>query len=266
MNTKIKIVKNIKKIINNDDDKNRCCKIETKINEKEKSLNKSEIYPKLNLLPLFTEENNKISNNSNMNNNSSRDIILLTEKLNTLSKGQNMIMKIINNLEDKINNNYKNINERLITYEDNKNKKINKNQNNNNKKIDLIKKKYNDFKFNEALLESIENDIYLFKLLPLIKIEDLPKINIILIEDIISRLSLKIPSILKNKKNRIYFGVILSFLNLVINSNLKLKIITKLNLKDSLNFIKDEHKYFLISTVDLNLIENIIKSIKKKAS
>ena len=57
--------------------------------------------------------------------------------------------------------------------------------------------------------------------------------------------------------------MILSFLNLVINSNLQLKIITKLNLKDSLNFIKDEHKYFDISTVDLNLIEKIIKSIKK---
>ena len=267
MNNKNNIIKNDNKNNKNVNnvDKNKICKIDKKSSEKEKNVKKSEIYPKLNLLPLFTEENNKINNNSNMDrkNSNSNEIVLLTEKLNTLSKGQNMIMEIISHLEDKINNNYKNINERLVTYEGNKTKKLNKRQKDNNKKIDLIKKKYNDYKYDEALLESIQNDIYLFKLLPLIKEEDLPKINIILIEDIISRLSLKIPSILKNKNNRIYFGVILSFLNLVINSNLQLKIITKLNLKDSLNFIKDEHKYFDISTVDLNLIEKIIKSIKK---
>ena len=111
------------------------------------------------------------------------------------------------------------------------------------------------------MLESIQNDIYLFKLLPLIKKEDLPKINIVLIEDIISRLSLKISSILKSNNNSKYFRIILSFFNVVINSDIKLKLITKLNLKDSLNFVKDDYKYFNISSVDMNIIENIIKSI-----
>lgn len=239
-------------------------------------INNTEINPKINLLPLFSEEN-KIKSKSLMNknktnisisnSNNSNDFSKLNEQLNTLYEGQNMIIKIINNLKDKVDDNYRNINDRLISYEGNKVKtKIKKNKiqiiNNNNKKLELIKQKYNDSQFNDALLESVQNDIYLFKLLPLIKEEDLPKINIILIEDIISRLSLKMPSILRNN-NRSYFGVILSFLNLVVNSNLKLKIITKLNLKDSLNFIKGDYKYFNISTIDINIIENIIKSIKK---
>ena len=96
----------------------------------------------------------------------------------------------------------------------------------------------------------------------LIKIEDLNKINITLIEDIASRLSLKLPSILKNK-NRFYFGIILSFFNLVVNSKINLKVVTKLNLQDSLNFIKKDYKYFKVSEVDLKLIDNIIKLIKK---
>ena len=232
-----------------------------KIKEKE---NNCEINPRLNLLPLFTEE--KININKKVNNNNPNDIVLLTERLNTLYKGQNMLIKIINNLKEKVDTNYKNINERLSTYEGKKIKNIiesKKSQYNDdsNKKIELIKLKYNNCKFNEALLESIQNDIYLFKLLPLIKKEDLPKINIVLIEDIISRLSLKISSILKSNNNSKYFRIILSFFNVVINSDIKLKLITKLNLKDSLNFVKDDYKYFNISSVDMNIIENIIKSI-----
>ncbi len=307
-NNKIKNEKKIyhftKKTLNNNKLKN------------EKTISNLEINPKINLLPLFSEENitnnknnnkdinnninnkdinnninnkdinnninnkdinNNINNNININLNNSEtndinnqnnpnDIRLITEQLNSLYQGQNMLIKIINNLKDKVDDNYKNINERLITFEGNKTinanikKKLNK-KNYDDNKIELIKQKYNEMKFNEALLESIQNDVYLFKLLSLVKAEDLDNINVILIEDIISRLSLKLTSILKNN-NRIYLGVILSFINLVVNSTIKLKIVAKLNLEDSLNYIRNDYKYFQISDVDLKLIENIIKLIK----
>ena len=92
-----------------------------------------------------------------------------------------MLIKVIKNLKDKVDNNYKNINERLILYEGNKNiqkhLKPTNNQIDEDKKLKLIKNKYNNCKFNDALLESIQNDIYLFKILPLIKLEDLKDIN-----------------------------------------------------------------------------------------
>jgi hypothetical protein len=235
---------------------------------KYKHLNKSQICPKINLMTLFKSEN---INNHSLNNiqkymtqdiNNSNNIQTITEQLNTLYKGQNMLLDIVNNLKNKVNNNYKSITERLISYEsNNKNIKI-KRKNEKDKKLERIKKSYNETRYNEALQEAIKNDIYLFKLLPLIKIEDLNNINITLIEDIVSRLSLKLPSILKNK-NRSYFGIILSFLNLVVNSKIHLKIVTKLNLQDSLNYIKKDYKYFKISEVDLKLIDNIFKLIKK---
>ena len=269
--------KNLKKLdiyINNKKEKKRLYNNKdknNKIEKEENNMNKSEINLKLNLLPLFTKEknNNSLTNNNYSDNskniNNSNEIRLLTEQLNSLYQGQNMLIKVINNLKDKVDNNYKNINDRLILFEENNNtinKLKTKNIQNDDKKLKLIKNKYNDSKFNDALLESIQNDIYLFEILPLIKNEDLKYINIILIEDIISRLSLKLPSILKSN-NRIYFGVILSFFNLVVNSKIKLKIITKLNLEDSLNYIKNDYKYFQITLIDMKLIDNIIKSIKK---
>lgn len=235
---------------------------------KYKQLNNSQITPKINLMTLFKSENinnhslnNNIQKNVTQSINNSNNIQTITDQLNTLYKGQNMLLEIVNSLKNKVNNNYKSITERLISYENNQNIKI-KRKVEKDKKLERIKKSYNETRYNEALLEAIKNDIYLFKLLPLIKIEDLNKINITLIEDIVSRLSLKLPSILKNK-NRFYFGIILSFLNLVINSKINLKVVTKLNLQDSLNYIKKDYKYFKISEVDLKLIDNIIKLIKK---
>ena len=269
--------------------------------EREKMKNSLEITPKINLLPLHTEDNmlniHKNSNNNNNNNNikrinalrnnndnsmdmnninsSPKNINIIADQLNTLYQGQNMLFQIINNLRDKVDINYKTITERLTTYEKNKTlnnnirkrkTQINKNDINNNdnddNKIEVIKQKYREGKFDDALMESIKNDDYLFKLLPMVKIEDIKKININLIEDIISRLSLKLTSIIKNN-NMGNFRIILSFLNLVINSKIKLKIITKLNLEDSLTYIKNDSKLLSINNVELNLIENIITLIKK---
>ena len=241
----------------NNNNNNYTIKIEK---SKYRLLNNSQISPKINLMTLFKRENinNNVIQEMNGSNNNIQNI---TDQLNTLYKGQNMLLDIVNNLKNKVNNNYKSITERLTSYENNKSVKI-KRKIEKDKKWERIKKAYNETRYNEALLEAIKNDIYLFKLLPLVKIEDLNKINITLVEDIVSRLSLKLPSILKNK-NRFYFGIILSFLNLVVNSKINLKIVTKLNLQDSLNYIKKDYKYFKVSEVDLKLIDNIIKLIKK---
>jgi len=245
---------------------------------KYKQFNNSQISPKINLMTLFTSDNinnnnhllNPLTNNNiqknvtqniNNSNSNSNNIQTITDQLNTLYKGQNMLLDIVNNLQNKVNNNYKSITERLVSYENNNSVKIKK-KIEKDKKWERIKNSYIETRYNEALLEGIKNDIYLFKLLPLIKIEDLNKINISLIEDIVSRLSIKLPSILKNQ-NRFYFGIILSFLNLVVNSKINLKIVTKLNLKDSLNYIKKDYQYFKISEINLKLIDNIIKLIKK---
>ena len=259
--------------LKNSNNNNTSIKIEK---TKHKQFNNSQISPKINLMTLFTSDNinnnnhplNPLTNNNiqknikqDINNSNSNNIQAITDQLNTLYKGQNMLLDIVNNLQNKVNNNYKSITERLVSYENNNSVKVKK-KIEKDKKWEKIKNSYIETRYNEALLEGIKNDIYLFKLLPLIKIEDLNKINISLIEDIVSRLSIKLPSILKNQ-NRFYFGIILSFLNLVVNSKINLKIVTKLNLKDSLNYIKKDYKYFKISEINLKLIDNIIKLIKK---
>ena len=76
-----------------------------------------------------------------------------------------MLLDIVNSLKNKIKNNYKSITERLISYENNNNKNIKiKRKVEKDKKLKRIKKLYNETRYNEALLEAIKNDIYLFKL------------------------------------------------------------------------------------------------------
>ena len=264
-NININMIKNSNEIQNNDNSNNN--ENEIKNNNENNNENGNENKNENN-----NNENNKENTNNNNHNNDNQDgIRLITEQLNNLFEGQNMLMTIINNLKDKVDDNYKNINERLLTYERNKTydnkirrRKMQNDNYNDTIKLEMIKQKYNELKFNDALLESIQKDIFLFNLLPMIKIEDLKNINIFLIEDIISRLSLKLTSIVKNNNsNRIYLEIILSFFHLVVSSKIKLKTVTKLNLEDSLNYIKNDYKSFRITNNELKLIENIIKSIKK---
>ena len=215
-----------------------------------------------NIIPNINDSISSKENNITQKNENMSSII---DQINTLYQGQNLIMKIVDELKNKVDNNY----QRNIRTIDNNNyemKSINNEHKTNKskdktKKIDSIKNEINNKNFDDALTEAIKNDEYLYKTLPLIKKEDFPKINSTLIEDIISRLSLKLTSVLKGRY-KTYFPTILNFFDSVVSSNINLKLITKLNLEDSLKYIKKCTKEYYLPKNDIKCIDNILKRIK----
>jgi hypothetical protein len=127
-------------------------------------------------------------------------------------------------------------------------------------KIEELKKKFRNGKYNEALIESRENDIYLIKLLPLLDKNVIPKVEASLIEDVINRLNKKI-SIICVGNGRTNINDILGFYIQVIKSRINLKLITQLNIKDTLRFLKVKSNNKLIQS-DLNNINTILKGLK----
>ena len=185
--------------------------------------------------------NNNNSNNLNQNENyidnkeenietPNNDHIL--EQLNKIQENQNNLMKMINSLINTVDMNYFMLGKRITKLEsyhniNNNNKNLNENKQISNDflykneqqnqiiddemKIEIIKNKYISGKYNEALSEAKQNDKYLFRLLPLIVSENIPKIDLSLIEEVISELSLKLPKLCTGEgKNNI--NIILSFL------------------------------------------------------
>ena len=143
----------------------------------------------------------------------------------------------------------------------NKNKKIkvlSKKEEQN--KIDELKKKFVNGKYNEVLIESKENDNYLFKLLPFMDKNIIPKIEIVILEDIINRLNKKI-SIICLGAGRANINDILSFYIQLTKSKVNLKLITQLSIKDTLKFLKAKSNNKLIQN-DINNIDTILKSLK----
>ena len=143
----------------------------------------------------------------------------------------------------------------------NKNKKIkilSKKEEQN--KIDELKNKFVNGKYNEALIESKENDNYLFKLLPYMDKNIIPKIEIVILEDIINRLNKKI-SIICLGTGRANINDILSFYIQLTKSKVNLKLITQLSIKDTLKFLKAKSNNKLIQN-DINNIDTILKALK----
>ena len=161
-------------------------------------------------------------------------------------------IKSYNNGKISINNNQNNIN---------KNKKIkvlSKKEEQN--KIDELKKKFVNGKYNEVLIESKENDNYLFKLLPFMDKNIIPKIEIVILEDIINRLNKKI-SIICLGTGRANINDILTFYIQLTKSKVNLKLITQLSIKDTLKFLKAKSNNKLIQN-DINNIDTILKALK----
>ena len=234
--------------------------------------------------------NNNNSNNLNQNENyidnkeenietPNNDHIL--EQLNKIQENQNNLMKMINNLKNTVDMNYFLLDKRITKLEsyhniNNNNKNLNENKQISNDflykneqqnqiiddemKIEIIKNKYISGKYNEALSEAKQNDKYLFRLLPLIVSENIPKIDLSLIEEVISELSLKLPKLCMGEgKNNI--NIILSFFNQVIRSRINLKLIIQINLKDILQLMKTEY-ILKMSQNDITNIDIILKSLK----
>ena len=171
-------------------------------------------------------------------------------------------------MNNKIDINYKNLDDRLKLVEKTLliTKKIPKNEMNKTKIITEEDKKFEEIKNNflngnytSAIMDSIENDKFLYKLLPLITADIINNgIDANIIEDLISRVSLKLPRFTSSDKT--YVSNILSFFNQIANSGIELKLITKLNLKDTLKYIKCNYGLRLTQK-DNTYIDNVLKNI-----
>ena len=281
-------IKNIKK-----DNKNKSMKKQRDENVQEKPQN------------IKNNDINKADINKNNNDIQELDtkINMIIEEIKKIKDEQEKFKIKLENLIQKEENNYYNLNERFkIIEQKNKFKKRNKYNNNllnnsynnssnkknnisnysenNNKspkdkikpkiflskqyeemKIENLKNDFQNGKYNEALLESKQNDKYLLELLPLMKREIIPKIDIAILEDCISRLNKRIYILCMDDEWE-YIGDILMFYLQLLNSKKKLKIIIKLSIKDAMNFLKSKGNNFLEEN-DMNNIETIINTIVK---
>ena len=281
-------IKNIKK-----DNKNKSMKKQRDENVQEKPQN------------IKNNDINKADINKNNNDIQELDtkINMIIEEIKKIKDEQEKFKIKLENLIQKEENNYYNLNERFkIIEQKNKFKKRNKFNNNllnnsynnssnkknnisnysdnNNKspkdkikpkiflskqyeemKIENLKNDFQNGKYNEALLESKQNDKYLLELLPLMKREIIPKIDIAILEDCISRLNKRIYILCMDDEWE-YISDILMFYLQLLNSKKKLKIIIKLSIKDAMNFLKSKGNNFLEEN-DMNNIETIINTIVK---
>lgn len=281
-------IKNIKK-----DNKNKSMKKQRDENAQEKTQN------------IKDNDINKADINKNNNDIQELDtkINMIIEEIKKIKDEQEKFKIKLENLIQKEENNYYNLNERFkIIEQKNKFKKRNKYNNNllnnsynnssnkknnisnysenNNKspkdkikpkiflskqyeemKIENLKNDFQNGKYNEALLESKQNDKYLLELLPLMKREIIPKIDIAILEDCISRLNKRIYILCMDDEWE-YISDILMFYLQLLNSKKKLKIIIKLSIKDAMNFLKSKGNNFLEEN-DMNNIEIIINTIVK---
>ena len=262
----------------------------------------------------FLEKLEKNNNNSNLNDSFGNTINGILQQLKKIQEDQSQFLNIVNNIQQTVDNNFTNLNERVMNLEKkagiksnfnmksnldnnissfnsnnlnnkekeneikpNNNEKININNNQNinankNKKIkilskkeeqnkiDELKKKFVNGKYNEVLIESKENDNYLFKLLPFMDKNIIPKIEIVILEDIINRLNKKI-SIICLGAGRANINDILSFYIQLTKSKVNLKLITQLSIKDTLKFLKAKSNNKLIQN-DINNIDIILKALK----
>ena len=128
------------------------------------------------------------------------------------------------------------------------------------KKIEEIKNKFINGKYNEAIIESKENDKYLLKLLPFMDKNNILKIEPTIIEDIVSRLNKRL-SIICLGNGRANINDILIFYIQLIKSKISLKLMTQLSIKDTLKFLKAKSNNKFIQS-DINNIDLILKALK----
>ena len=127
-------------------------------------------------------------------------------------------------------------------------------------KIEELKKIFNDGEYNEALISGINNERYLLKLIPLIDKKIVPKIEIAILENIISRLNKRL-NILCMEGDRDSINDVLLFYIQLLKTKKKFKLVTQLSIKDSLNFLKVNGSNILTEE-DINNIEAILGSLK----
>ena len=250
--------------INKDDinkNNNDIQELDTKINmiiEEIKKIKDEQEKFKIKLENLIQKEEN---NYYNLN-----ERFKIIEQKNKFEKRNKYNNNLLNNSSYNNSSNKKN---NISNYSDNNNKspkdkikpKIFLSKQYEEMKIENLKNDFQNGKYNEALLESKQNDKYLLELLPLMKREIIPKIEIAILEDCISRLNKRIYILCMDDEWE-YISDILMFYLQLLNSKKKLKIIIKLSIKDAMNFLKSKGNNFLEEN-DMNNIETIINTIVK---
>ena len=197
-------------------------------------------------------------------------------QLEKMQEGQAHFLNMVNNLQTKLNDNYNNLNKRITTLENSyfnennctiKSTYMNHNSNKSNNKrkrkisnVNELKIKFRLGKYNEVLREAITNENILFKILPLIDKNNIGKINNEILDDVINILNKKI--ILINLENgRTILSGILSFYMSLVKAKIPLKLISQLNIKDSLVMFQNKNSDRLLQ-IDINNIDAIVKNLK----
>ena len=192
--------------------------------------------------------------------------------LNNIQESQNNLLEVLNNLKNTVDMNYLMLDKRikeLERYHDNMISKGNNQNNNNNQqneqidektKLEMIKNEFMSGKYNEALNEAKIKDYYLYELLPLITSDNIHKIDLSILEYIISELIFKLTILCKGEGNNNIDNII-CFFNLIIRAKIDIKSNLKINLKNTLQLIKKQY-LLKISQNDITNIDNILKSIK----
>jgi hypothetical protein len=127
-------------------------------------------------------------------------------------------------------------------------------------KIEEIKKKFIEGRYNEAIIETNQYDKYLLKLLPLMNRKNITEIEIAILEDVISRLNKRL-NILCMEGDRESINDVLQFYIQIIKSKLELKLVTQLNIRNTLSFLK-EKGINKLTDEDISNIERILGSLR----
>ena len=98
------------------------------------------------------------------------------------------------------------------------------------------------------------------KLLPLINKNIIPKIEMVIIEDVIARLNKKISIIWLGEGRENINDMLLFYIQLT-NAKISLKLVVQLSIKDTLKFLKNKSNNKLKQS-DINNIDIILKSLK----
>ena len=128
------------------------------------------------------------------------------------------------------------------------------------KEISERKKKFIEGRYNEAIIETNQCDKYLLKLLPLMNRKNITEIEIAILEDVISRLNKRL-NILCMEGDRESINDVLQFYIQIIKSKLELKLVTQLNIRNTLSFLK-EKGINKLTDEDISNIERILGSLR----
>ena len=284
VNNKNNKISNIKK---NDLEKKYQFLDKKEINYEEKESNNT-IEPTMNgilqhLKKIQDDQNSFTNIINNLQQVVDNNFLSLNERIEKLEKIAGISNKNFNKINNNIlpyksnssnfnsnqNNNINNLKEKNDDFDIKSNKGIEKiknkkiiliNKKDEQNKIDDLKKKFIDGKYNEALIESKDNDKYLIKLLPLLDKNIIQKIEISIVEEIVNRLNKKL-SIICLGNGRENINDILSFYIRLIKSKINLKLYTQFSIKDTLKFLKSKSNNKLIQS-DFNNIDIILKSLK----